>query len=61
MVSKFLNELKIDTTDEEFREILKMTEDDIKFNKIGFNKKTTQIELINILNISKNLIKKKMA
>ena len=48
MVFKFLTWLKSETTDNQFRDILKATEDDIKFNRIAFNKRTNQLQFIKI-------------
>lgn len=39
-----LNKIKKKVTPDEFRTILKMTEDDIKFNRVGFGKTTTPVE-----------------
>ena len=48
MVFKFLTWLKAETTDSQFKEILKATEDDIKFNRIAFGKTTTPLQFIRI-------------
>ena len=40
MLFKYLESLKNNINEEEFKEILKITADDIKFNRIGFNKTT---------------------
>ena len=58
MLLNYLNELKGLTTREEFKEVLKITEDDIKFNKVRFNKKTSAEEFILICNRSLSLIKR---
>lgn len=58
MLLNYLNELKGLTTREEFEDVLKMTEDDIKFNKVRFNKKTSVEEFILICNRSLSLVKR---
>lgn len=40
MIIKFLQELKEQVTDKEFNEVLRVAEDDIKFNQIRFGKLT---------------------
>lgn len=56
VVKEFLDKLRANTTREEFKEILKATEDDIKFNRVGFKKCTSQKEFISICEVSWNLI-----
>ncbi|WP_024614643.1 hypothetical protein [Clostridium sp. Ade.TY] len=58
MLLKYLDKLKQITTKEQFKEILKITEDDIKFNKVMFNKRTSSQEFILICNRSLNLVKR---
>lgn len=48
MVKNYLDWLRVNTTDSQFIDILEMTEQDIKFNKILFNKVTSQREFIEI-------------
>lgn len=47
-VFEFLTELKNQVTDEEFRTILAATDEDIKFNRVGFGKKTAPRQYITI-------------
>ncbi|MCR6516288.1 MAG: hypothetical protein ACRC1T_11785 [Clostridium chrysemydis] len=58
MLLKYLDKLKQTTTKEEFEIILKITEEDIKFNKIKFNKCTGPKEFLLICNRSMNLVKR---
>ena len=58
MLIKYLDELRNDTTKEEFTAILKMTEEDIKFNKVKFNKVTSANEFIVICNRSLKLVRR---
>lgn len=58
MLFKYLDELKKVTTKEQFKEVLKITEDDIKFNKVKFNKVTKVYEFIIICNRSLNLVRR---
>lgn len=48
MVFKFLTQLKSQTTDKQFRDILAATDADIKFNRVGFGKTTGPKTYINI-------------
>ncbi|NAS17082.1 hypothetical protein GND98_004155 [Clostridium butyricum] len=48
MVFKFLSQLKLKTTESQFKEILQATEQDIKFNRVSFGKTTSPIEFIEI-------------
>ncbi|AGF56425.1 hypothetical protein B0P06_005310 [Clostridium saccharoperbutylacetonicum] len=48
MVLKFLSWLKENVTEEQFKDILKATDQDIKFNRISFGKRTSPITYINI-------------
>lgn len=45
------------TTEEEFIEVLKIATDDIKFNNIGFNKRTKVNDLELLLDRSLSLVK----
>lgn len=58
MLIKYLDKLQKVTTKEEFKAILKMTEEDIKFNKVKFNKVTSANEFIVICNRSLNLVRR---
>ncbi|MGL4571828.1 MAG: hypothetical protein ACRCVJ_12270 [Clostridium sp.] len=58
MLLQYLDWIKGQTTKEEFTEILKMTEDDIKFNQIGFKKLTRQYEFIFICHRCFNLVRR---
>lgn len=58
MLLKYLDKLKKVTTKEQFKEVLKITEDDIKFNKVKFNKVTKAHEFIIICNRSLNLVRR---
>ena len=48
MLFNYLKSLKNSTNDKDFKEILKITSDDIKFNRVSFGKTTSQEEFINI-------------
>lgn len=48
MVFKFLANLKAKTTDEQFKDILAATDQDIKFNRVGFGKTTGPKKFIEI-------------
>lgn len=52
MVKNYLDWLRANTTKERFINVLKMTEEDIKFNRLGFSKVTSQKEFIEICKIS---------
>lgn len=58
MLIKYLDKLQKVTTKEEFKAILKMTEEDIKFNKVKFNKVTSANEFIVICNRSLSLVRR---
>lgn len=45
---EFLRELRSKVDDKTFKEILEMAEHDIKFNRIGFGKKTSAKDFITI-------------
>lgn len=57
MVIKFLNALKSKTTKGEFKEILAMVDQDVKFNRVSFGKCTSPKEFINVCNIAYRVIK----
>ncbi len=56
MLFKYLESLKNNINEEEFKEILKITADDIKFNRIGFNKTTNAKKFIEIAERSRNIV-----
>lgn len=49
MLFDYLYELKNNTNEEDFRELMNMCEADIKFNRLGFNKTTNSVEFIRIM------------
>lgn len=55
-VFEFLSELKRQVTDEEFKIILAATDEDIKFNRVGFGKRTSPEQYINICKCCASLI-----
>lgn len=48
MAFKFLQWLKQNVTKEQFKVILNATDEDIKFNRVKFGKRTNQKEFVNI-------------
>ena len=48
MVFKFLTWLKANVTEEEFKDILEATDQDIKLNRVGFGKTTKPLEYVRI-------------
>ncbi|AQR95522.1 hypothetical protein [Clostridium saccharoperbutylacetonicum] len=48
MVFNFLKWLKANVTEEQFKDILAATDQDIKFNRVSFGKRTNPITYINI-------------
>lgn len=48
MVFKFLTWLKVNVTEEQFKDILEAADQDIKFNRVGFGKTTKPLEYIQI-------------
>lgn len=56
MVFKFLTNLRAKTTDEQFKDILAATDQDIKFNRIGFGKTTGPKKFIEICTGCANVI-----
>lgn len=54
-VFEFLTELKEHVTEEEFKMILAATDADIKFNRVGFGKRTTPKQYINVCRACCNL------
>lgn len=48
MVLKWLTWLKSQVTEEQFKVILNATDEDIKFNRVAFGKKTSPMQYVNI-------------
>ena len=48
LVFKFLHWLRQNVTKEQFKIILKATDEDIKLNRLAFGKRTNQIQYVNI-------------
>lgn len=55
-VFKFLSELKKQVTDEEFKLILAVTDEDIKFNRVQFGKVTRPHDYIEICKLCKEAV-----
>lgn len=55
-VFEFLSELKQQVTDEEFKIILATTDADIKFNRVGFNIRTTPEQYIAICKVCASVV-----
>lgn len=49
MLFDYLYELKNNTNEEDFRELMNKCEDDIRLNRLGFNKTTNTVEFIRIM------------
>ena len=58
MVFKFLTWLKANVTEEQFKDILEATDQDIKFNRVSFGKTTKPLEYVRICTRSANVILK---
>lgn len=58
MLKKLLEDNGIITNDLEFKEVMTIVTDDIKFNRINFGKKTNKIELIEIARRSLNTLRR---
>lgn len=56
MVIKFLQWLETQVTKEQFKLILDMTDEDIKFNRVRFGKRTNQMQYVNICRITAQLV-----
>jgi hypothetical protein len=56
MVFKFLRALKKEVGENNFKDILVATEQDIKFNRVGFGKKTNPKKFIEICIGCKNVL-----
>lgn len=48
MIREHLESMGIKLTDSEFKVLMEVTTDDIKFNRIGFHKKTKLNDLVSI-------------
>ncbi|WP_315120955.1 hypothetical protein [uncultured Clostridium sp.] len=58
MLRKSLESKGITLTDEEFSTVMQMATDDIKFNNIGFNRKTSLNDIATIAEISARTLKR---
>ena len=56
MLIKYLDELKANNTKENFEKIIKITEEDIKFNRVNFNKTTVVSDFIAIAEMAKEVV-----
>lgn len=56
MVFKFLTWLRNNTSQENFRDILAAADQDIKFNRVSFGKRTSPIKYIDICTKCANVI-----
>ena len=56
MVFKFLTWLRNNTSQENFRDILAAADQDIKFNRVSFGKRTNPIKYIDICTKCANVI-----
>lgn len=56
MLFKYLEKLKNNINEEDFREILRTTFDDIKFNRITFGKLTKPDKFIKIIESSREAV-----
>ena len=56
MLIKYLDELKATNTKENFEKIIKITEEDIKFNRVNFNKTTVVSDFIAIAEMAKEVV-----
>ena len=57
MLTAFLSAMKTRVTEEEYKEILDIATKDIKFNRVGFNKKTKVDYVIKIIESSYKIIR----
>lgn len=58
MLRKSLESKGISLTDEEFNTVMQMTTEDVKFNNIGFNRKTNLNDIVSIAEISARTLKR---
>ncbi|AJA42558.1 hypothetical protein phiCT453B_06 (endogenous virus) [Clostridium phage phiCT453B] len=58
MIRKLLEDNGIITNDLEFKKVMDIVTDDIKFNRINFDKRTNKIELIEIAERSLNTLRR---
>jgi trimethylamine:corrinoid methyltransferase-like protein len=56
MIRKFLNQLGINVTDKEFKEILEITTADIRENRVKFGKRTSLRQMLIIAKMSANML-----
>ena len=56
MVFKFLTSLRSSVTEQQFKEILEAADQDIKFNRVSFGKRTSPIKYIDICTKCANVI-----
>ncbi|NFO31468.1 hypothetical protein FDB41_15040 [Clostridium botulinum] len=56
MVFEFLKWLKANVTEDEFKEILEAADQGIKFNRVGFGKRTDPNTYINICTSCTNVV-----
>lgn len=56
MVFKFLRNLKAEVGENNFKDILAATDQDIKFNRVGFGKTTSPKKFIEICTGCKNVL-----
>lgn len=60
MVFKFLNKLKKEVGDLNFKNILNMADQDIKFNRIKFGKRTNPKKYTEIVQVCKGVVLRKI-
>lgn len=58
MVLKAIQRLKEQYSNYDFKAILNIVETDIRFNRIGFGKKTSQSKFLEILNEAEMLVRR---
>lgn len=58
MVLRAIKRLKEQYSNYDFKAILNIVENDIRFNRIGFGKKTSQVEFLEILNEAEMLVRR---
>ncbi|WP_315117920.1 hypothetical protein [uncultured Clostridium sp.] len=58
MLRKYLESKGITLTDSEFNTVMQMVTDDVKFNNIGFNRKTDVNDIVTIAEISARTLKR---
>lgn len=60
MVLKFLRRLKVEVGEFNFKNILSMADQDIKFNRVRFGKRTSPAKYTEIVQICKGVVLKKI-